>query len=61
MWKKLKGKASDFLLNHKKDRLLYFYDQKKYDKMAEILKAYPDYQKIKFDDFPFIFYLIGLG
>ena len=50
MWKKLKGKASDFLLNHKKDRLLYFYDQKKYDKMAEILKAYPDYQKIKFDD-----------
>jgi hypothetical protein len=51
----------NIVVNHKKRRLLHFYQKGKYQEMAGLFRSENDYVSVKFDEFPFLYYIVSNG
>jgi hypothetical protein len=49
----------NIVVNHKKRRLLHFYEKGKYQEMAGLFRNENDYVSVKFDEFPFLYYIVS--
>lgn len=61
IWGTMVNNAKNYLLDLKKDRLLSHWENKKYDKISKMFKTYADYNSLKFNEFPFVYFLINEG
>lgn len=54
-----KWKFSRFMLERKQNKLLKFYENKKYENIGNLIKTQKDYEEITFDEFPFLYFMIS--
>ena len=59
MLAKLKNQWRSMMNVYVENRVMGFWESKKYDKMADLLKNQQYYKSIKISDFPFLFFLIN--
>jgi hypothetical protein len=49
----------DIIVSHKKRRLIHFYEKGKYQEMANLFRTEKDYVSVRFDEFPFLYYIVS--
>lgn len=61
MWGRLVKNINEMRLEMKKEQLMKYWEAKKYDKIGKLLKTPADYNTIKFNEYPFVYFLISEG